>query len=137
MKIVFAICLFAIIAFVCGCESDVKNHDKIYKQKNQSIEISEKDTFAEEESRLDNISLLMKKLSIDKDCAEGIIEELERVGMTSPIKKVKKLDSKKGISANIIDNNKKKYYIGLGELGYLEIIREDTIDGPILFATMD
>lgn len=74
--------------------------------------------------------------NLSADTIDEIIEELDSLGVTG-ISKVVELPSRVGLTIQITTNTGKEYYAGIGEYGFLEIIREDSITGRIVFVPIE
>lgn len=75
-------------------------------------------------------------LGLKKGIIDEIIKELTDLGVTQ-IDEVTEIESKIGKTIKIITNNKKEYYIGLSSYGFLEVIREDSKNGKIVYCPID
>lgn len=80
-----------------------------------------------------NIQLIMDAGDIDQDSAEGTVEILLDLGVSS-LKNVELISRTHGIVLCAVDSEGNTYYLGFGEFGYLEIIRKDSEDGVVIYA---
>ena len=99
-----------------------------------SSEMVEKEDEAMEDEK--SIQLLIKNGNLDSDSAEGTMDTLADLGISS-LNKVKKISSRDGVTLRVIDSRGDIYYLGYGEFGYLEIVRKDSKDGKLLYAPID
>lgn len=83
-----------------------------------------------------NAEIFSKIESLSMDTIDEIIEELESLGVKG-ICDVEQLPSNVGTTIHIITNIGKDYYLGIGEYGFLEIIREDSMTGKIVFVPIE
>lgn len=65
-----------------------------------------------------------------------IIDELYRLGVDK-ISYVEHIPGKIGMSLKIVSESGKEYYIGISSYGFLEIIREDSKNGKIVYMPID
>ena len=65
-----------------------------------------------------------------------IMEELTKLGVEK-IKRVEEIPGKIGITLKVVSETEKEYYIGISSYGFLEIIREDSKTGKIVYMPID
>lgn len=83
-----------------------------------------------------DLQFLSGRLGIDDDCAQGLADELDRLG-ASGITEVRIIPCNYGRQAVLTDAAGDTYFVVLGGLGYLELIRRDSPDGEVLYAAVD
>lgn len=83
-----------------------------------------------------NAEVFSKIENLSMDTIDEIMEELDSLGVTD-IREVEQLPSNVGTTIHIITNIGKHYYLGVGEYGFLEIIREDSMTGKIVFVPIE
>lgn len=96
-------------------------------QKNTSVITYDADSDSE---------FLSETTGIDIDCAEGVIDELNKVG-ASRLRKIKSTKDSNGYTIYITDADSNVYCVCLGELGYLDVIYDKSPNGKILYAGVD
>lgn len=82
------------------------------------------------------IAMIQDAGEIGKSGAQGAVERLHEIG-ASDVQKASLISKEKGITLKVQDADGSVYYLGFGDLGYLEIIRKDAKDGKILYAVAD
>lgn len=111
---------------VCGCSnSEVSSSSP----KNQP----ESEVTADMER---SIRLIRKAGDLDLDSAQGTVETLLELGINF-LKDAKLVSNDHGVVLQIVDEKDNTYYLGYGGLGYLEIIRKDSLNGEIIYAPME
>lgn len=65
-----------------------------------------------------------------------IIDELNRIGV-GKISYVEYVPSKTGMTLKVVSDFGKEYYVGISTYGFLEIIREDSKVGKIVYMPID
>ncbi len=118
----------AAVIFLCSCSQAY--------QLESAPEVTEKVTETEEVKTMENATYLAAQLGIEDDCAQGLRDELSRVG-AAEIVRVESIVCKHGYQATLTDADDNVYFIALGDLGYLELICRDSPDGEILYAAID
>lgn len=117
---------------------DIKNNQTLLyliellkKSLNQNNESNE--TKIQEKDTIDN----NKKININviNDILNFIFDK-DNVLNIDNIENIKFLPSKKGFTVELSNNNK-KLYLGISEYGSVEIVRENSIDGKIIYMPMD
>lgn len=83
-----------------------------------------------------SIQLIMSAGSLDLDSAQGTMETLNDLSISS-IKEVKQVSNHSSMVLKIIDSKNDIYYLGFGGFGYLEIVRKGSLDGEIIYAPME
>lgn len=128
MKINIGI-LFLLISIAFIDEKDFKKY--------KNCLFFEKMTEVSENMRKENsVQLLIEIGKLDSDSAEGTVYTLTELGI-SQLEKVKKIPCKTGVALQVTDSTGNTYYLGYGELGYLEVIRKDSMDGELLYVPID
>jgi len=79
---------------------------------------------------------LLKLDGLLEESIDEIIEVLNKLECQE-IVDAKILPSKIGTTIEINGANDKTFFIGLGEYGYVEIVRGDSIDGSIVYMPLD
>ncbi len=90
----------------------------------------------EELMEYNDAQFLAKQFGIDDDCAEGLADELHSVG-ASQIIEIELIPCKYGYQGRLTDDAGNTYFVVLGGLGYLELIRAGSPDGEVLYAAID
>lgn len=83
-----------------------------------------------------SIQLIMSAGALDLDSAQGTMEALNALGISS-IKEAERVPNNSSVVLQIIDTKNNIYYLGFGTFGYLEIVRKDSLDGEIIYAPME
>lgn len=83
-----------------------------------------------------SIQLIMSAGALDLDSAQGTMEALNALGISS-IKEAEQVPNNSSVVLQIIDTKDNIYYLGFGTFGYLEIVRKDSLDGEIIYAPME
>ena len=65
-----------------------------------------------------------------------IIEELTRLGVEE-VNRVEEIPGKIGITLKVVCDAQKEYFVGISSYGFLEIIREDSKNGRIVYMPLD
>ena len=128
MKISFTTIILSILLTV-SCIQKQAVQDNIFSKEN-SIESGE--TADMEQS----IQLIMSAGNLDLDSAQGAMETLNALGISS-IKEAERVPNNSSVVLQIIDTKNNIYYLGFGTFGYLEIVRKDSLDGEIIYAPME
>ena len=85
--------------------------------------------------------LVDEKIDVNLERACDILKESCEICNIAEIKQVKRLakisPNSEGEAIEITDNTGEKYYIGIGAYGFIEIIREHSIDGKIIFVPIE
>lgn len=128
MKIPFAIIVLSMLLTV----------NYIQKQAVQDNIPSKQNSIESEETAdmKQSIQLIMSAGALDLDSAQGTMEALNALGISS-IKEAERVPNNSSVVLQIIDTKNNIYYLGFGTFGYLEIVRKDSLDGEIIYAPME
>lgn len=128
MKIPFTIIVLSMLLTVSCIQKQAAQDNTSSKQ--NSFESGE--TTDMEQS----IQLIMSAGNLDLDSAQGAIEALNDLNISS-VKEAEQVSNNSGVILKIIDAKNDIYYLGFGSFGYLEIVRKDSPDGEIIYAPME
>lgn len=131
IQVILIVAVLLLLLFVLGSKGLRKQGDT-FMEKTASIQVNENEA---EHSMEQDVRMIQKTLKIDQDCAEGIVEKLDRKGIQ--MKTLKRLGKKRGTQATLVAQDGKVYYIALNEMGYLECIRENDQSGAVVYAELD
>lgn len=128
MKIPFTIIVLSMLLTV-SC---------IHKQAAQDNISSKQNNFESGETTdmEQSIQLIMSAGNLDLDSAQGAIEALNDLNISS-VKEAEQVSNNSGVILKIIDAKNDIYYLGFGSFGYLEIVRKDSPDGEIIYAPVE
>lgn len=119
-----------VILFLCGCET----HEDETQAMTSVSKIAQNGTGGDKMKN--SVDMLQNKLKISEVRAEGALEILTQSGVVSPFKKVKPLDTKRGIQALVTDQTGQNYYLGFDDLGFLELVRKDSAQGEVVYGIL-
>lgn len=131
IQVILIVAVLLLLLFALGSKGPRKQGDTSM-EKTASIQVNENEA---EHSMEQDVRMIQKTLKIDQDCAEGLVEKLERKGIQ--MKTLKLLGKKRGTQATLVAQDGKVYYIVLNGMGYLECIRENDQSGTVVYAELD
>lgn len=73
---------------------------------------------------------------LSSESITDILDALARLSIKS-LKQAQAFPGRSGQTIEVTDDANQKYYIGLSEYGFVEIIRKDSPTGTILFVPID
>lgn len=83
-----------------------------------------------------HIDIFESVLDLKDRTKTEIIDELSRLGVKQ-IGVVEKVPGKIGTTLKMMSETGKVYYVGISSYGFLEIIREDSVWGKIVYMPID
>ena len=85
---------------------------------------------------MSNNEILSKIENLSDESISNILEVLEKLNVDNLIE-AQAFPGRAGQTIEVKDPAKNKYYIGLSEYGFVEIIRSDTPTGKIVYMPLD
>lgn len=82
------------------------------------------------------VELIKDAGNLSQDSAQGAVETLYESG-AAEVTTAELVSENHGVTLKVTDMNGEVYYLGFGGAGYLEMIRKDSPDGEILYASID
>jgi hypothetical protein len=138
--LIITISMFVLI--ICGFKiyEKVKQHSRNEIVREERIKTEGQNTESDksgDNTLNENKKLIIDNIGIDDDCAQGVVDELNRLEIKKLISIQDYSTGGNGYIFSVTDEENHVYFIGLGALGYLEIIREDSLDGDILYGAVE
>lgn len=85
---------------------------------------------------VDDAKLIMDAVGIEEDAALGAAQRLCEIGVGQLVS-VEEVSSDDGHTVKVTDEYGRTYFMGLNELGYVDIVRFDSVDGEVLYGAVE
>ena len=118
------------MTLLCGCAE--KAPDAL---ETQTPDAYSETTPSEDDAMKNSEVMLRDKLKISEERAQYAMEILTRSGASGQLKKVK-LSDQQGIEALVTDDKGDQYYCAFDDMGFIEVVREGSQKGKVLFGVL-